>query len=177
MGVMFFYFIGMIIIGAISARRASGLEEFHLAGRRVKCVMLTSTLCATIVGASATLGMAGMGFKEGLTGAWWLLSGTAGLLVLALFFAQKIRAKSCYTLPELIGTFYGERVRIAASLLIIISWVGLISGQIIASGKILFALFGGSEQLFMVVSALVFIIYTVQEVSILLSGRTLSSLS
>jgi len=162
MGVMFFYFIGMIIIGAISARRASGLEEFHLAGRRVKCVMLTSTLCATIVGASATLGMAGMGFKEGLTGAWWLLSGTAGLLVLALFFAQKIRAKSCYTLPELIGTFYGERVRIAASLLIIISWVGLISGQIIASGKIRFALFGGSEQLFMVVSALVFIIYTVQ---------------
>jgi SSS family solute:Na+ symporter len=100
-------------------------------------------------------------FKEGLTGAWWLLSGTAGLLVLALFFAQKIRAKSCYTLPELIGTFYGERVRIAASLLIIISWVGLISGQIIASGKILFALFGGSEQLFMVVSALVFIFYTV----------------
>ena len=155
------YFIIMIVIGAISAKRVTGLDEFHLAGRRVTYVMLTSTLCATIVGASATVGMAGLGFKEGLTGAWWMLSGTIGLLVLAVFFAQKIRAKGCYTLPELIGTFYGERVRTAASALIIISWVGLISGQIIASGKILSALFDGNEQLFMAASALVFILYTV----------------
>lgn len=151
-----------MIIGAYSARQASGLEEFHLAGRKVSYAMLTSTLCATIVGASATVGMAGLGFKEGLTGAWWLLSGTVGLLFLALFFAEKVRATNCYTLPELIGTFYGERVRMAASLLIIVSWLGVISGQIIASGKILSALFGGSEQIFMAASAIVFILYTVQ---------------
>jgi SSS family solute:Na+ symporter len=159
---MICYFLSMITIGAVSARRASGLEEFHLAGRRVNYIMLTATLCATIVGASATVGMAGLGFKEGLTGAWWMLSGTIGLLVLSVFFAQKIRAKGCYTLPELIGTFYGEKVRTAASLLIIVSWMGVISVQIIASGKVLSALFGGSEQLFMAASALVFIIYTVQ---------------
>ena len=160
--VMICYFLSMITIGAVSARRASGLEEFHLAGRRVNYIMLTATLCATIVGASATVGMAGLGFKEGLTGAWWLLSGTVGLLVLSGFFAQKIRAKGCYTLPELIGTFYDDNVRTSASILIIISWIGVISVQIIASGKVLSALFGGSEQLFMAASALVFIIYTVQ---------------
>ena len=159
---MISYFIVMLLIGAVSAKRVTGLDEFHLAGRRVTYVMLTSTLCATIVGASATVGMAGLGFKEGLTGAWWMLSGTVGLLVLAVFFAQKIRAKGCYTLPELIGTFYGEKVRTAASLLIIISWIGVICVQIIASGKVLNALFGGSEQVFMAASALVFILYTVQ---------------
>lgn len=162
LAVMISYFIAMIVIGAISAKRVTGLDEFHLAGRRVKYVMLTSTLCATIVGASATVGMAGLGFKEGLTGAWWMLSGTIGLLVLSVFFAQKIRAKGCYTLPELIGTFYGEKVRTAASLLILISWIGVICVQIIASGKVLNALFGGSEQVFMATSALIFILYTVQ---------------
>ena len=159
---MISYFIVMIVIGAISAKRVTGLDEFHLAGRRVRYVMLMSTICATIVGASATVGMAGLGFKEGLTGAWWMLSGTVGLLVLSVFFAQKIRAKGCYTLPELIGTFYGEKVRTASSLLIIISWIGVICVQIIASGKVLNALFGGSEQMFMAASALVFILYTVQ---------------
>jgi len=162
LAVMISYFVVMLVIGTISAKRVTGLDEFHLAGRRVRYVMLTSTLCATIVGASATMGMAGLGFKEGLTGAWWMLSGTVGLLVLAVFFAQKIRAKGCYTLPELIGTFYGEKVRTAASLLIIISWIGVICVQIIASGKVLSALFGGSEQVFMAASALVFILYTVQ---------------
>ena len=53
--VMICYFLSMITIGAVSARRASGLEEFHLAGRRVNYIMLTATLCATIVGASATV--------------------------------------------------------------------------------------------------------------------------
>lgn len=152
----------MIAIGAASSKYADGLEEFHLAGRKVRHIMLTTSLCATIVGASATIGMAGMGFKEGLTGAWWLLSGTIGLLVLSALFAQKIRTTGCYTLPELIGTFYGEKVRIAASFLIIISWIGVISGQIIASGNVLSAIFGGNEHIFMVASAIVVIIYTIQ---------------
>jgi SSS family solute:Na+ symporter len=152
----------MMAIGAASSKYATGLDEFHLAGRKVRHIMLTATLCATIMGASATIGMAGMGFKEGLTGAWWLLSGTVGLLALSLLFVKRIRATGCFTLPELIGTFYGERVRMAASLLIIISWIGVISAQIIASGKVLHALFGGSEQIFMVASALIVILYTVQ---------------
>jgi solute:Na+ symporter, SSS family len=159
---MICYFLILMTIGAASSKYAAGLDEFHLAGRKVKHIMLTATLCATIVGASATIGMAGMGFKEGLTGAWWLLSGTIGLLMLSVLFAQRIRATGCYTLPELIGTFYGERVRMAASTLIIISWVGVISGQIIASGKVLSAIFGGNEHIFMVASAMVVILYTVQ---------------
>lgn len=155
------YFLMMMMIGLISAKYASGLLEYHLAGRRVTYIMLTTTLCATIIGASSTVGMAGLGFKEGLTGAWWLLSGTIGLLVLSFFFSQKIRAKGFYTLPQLIGSFYGDRVRILASLLIIVSWVGVICVQIIASGNILSTLFGGNGKIFVAGSAIVFILYTV----------------
>src|SRR5664280_2026274 len=102
------YFLAMLAIGAWGLRM-KGLEDFHLAGRSIKLVLLTGTFCATIIGASATLGMAGLGFSKGLPGAWWMLSGTGGLLVLATFFAEKVRATGCYTLPELVGSFYGER--------------------------------------------------------------------
>lgn len=149
----------MLAIGAWGLRM-KGLEDFHLAGRGIKLVLLTGTFCATIVGASATLGMAGLGFGKGLPGAWWMLSGTAGLLVLATFFAEKIRASRCCTLPELVGSFYGENARIAASILIAISWVGVIAVQIVASGKVLSAVFGGNEIILMAACTAVFVLYT-----------------
>ncbi len=135
------------------------LEDFHLAGRSLRMILLTGTFCATIVGASSTIGMAGLGFGKGLPGAWWMLSGTIGMLVLT-FFAGKIRSTGCYTLPQLVGSFYGERTRVAASVLIAVSWIGVIAVQIIASGSVLSAVFGGDLTLFMVACAAVFVLYT-----------------
>lgn len=155
------YLLAMLAIGAWGLR-TKGLEDFHLAGRGIRLVLLTGTFCASIIGASATLGMAGLGFSKGLPGAWWLLSGTAGLIVLATFFAERVRATGCYTLPELVGSFYGERARFAASVLIVISWVGVIAVQIVASGKVLGAVFGANETLFMAACTAVFILYTVR---------------
>lgn len=154
------YLLAMLAIGALG-RRIKGLEGFHLAGRRIKLVHLTGTFCASIIGASSTLGMAGLGFSNGLPGAWWMLSGTAGLLVLAAFFAKKVRESGCFTLPELVGSFYGDTSRIAASILIVVSWIGVIAAQILAAGKVLGAVMGGEEMLFMAACTAVFVIYTV----------------
>lgn len=153
------YLLAMLATGAWG-HRLKGREDFHLAGRSIKLVFLTGTFCASIIGASATLGMAGLGFSKGLPGAWWMLSGTAGLLVLATFFAGKVRASGCSTLPELVGSFYGERARFVASALIVISWVGVIAVQIVACGKVLGAVFGGNETLFMAACTAVFVLYT-----------------
>ena len=153
------YLLAMLTIGAWGLR-LRGLEDFHLAGRSIRAVLLTGTFCATIVGASSTIGMAGLGFRSGLPGAWWMLSGTIGMLILSLFFAEKIRSKGCYTLPELLGSFYGEKARTSASVLIAVSWVGVIAVQIAAAGKVLGALFGGNGTIFMIACTLVFVLYT-----------------
>lgn len=122
--------------------------------------MLIGTLCASVIGASATIGMAGLGFTRNLPGAWWMLSGTLGLLVLAFFFAEKARSTNCSTLPELVGSFYGKDVRTAASVLIILSWIGVIAVQIVASGKVLSAVFGESDALLMAACTAIFVLYT-----------------
>jgi solute:Na+ symporter, SSS family len=157
--VILIYMLAIISLGAFGARMKS-LEDFHLAGRKLRLFLLIGTFYATIIGASSTIGMAGLGFSKGLPGAWWMLSGTVGLLLLAAFFSDKIRATGCYTLPQLVGIFYGDLVRTAASLLIAVSWVGVIAVQIVASGKILGTIFGGDEALFMVACTAVFVIYT-----------------
>ena len=155
------YFLGMIAIGAVSRRKARGADDFFVAGRKGSTLLITGSLLATIVGGSATVGMAGLGFTQGLTGAWWLLVGSIGLVILGLFFAKKVRKLALYTLPELVEKQYDGRVALASSLLIVVAWIGIIAGQIIASGKILSVLGIGSPLLWMVLFTIVFIVYTV----------------
>ena len=104
------YFLGMIAVGMISRRKARGVDEFFVAGRKGSSLFITGSLLATIVGGSATVGMAGWGFSRGLTGAWWLLVGSIGLIVLGIFLAQKVRNFALYTLPELVEKQYDGRV-------------------------------------------------------------------
>ncbi len=155
------YFVGMIAVGLFSRRKARGTDEFFVAGRKGSSLLITGSLLATIVGGSATVGMAGLGFTRGLTGAWWLLVGSIGLVVLGFFFAEKVRKFALYTLPELVKEQYDSRVALAASILIVVAWVGIVAGQIIAAGKIMSVLEIGEPFWWMVLFTVVFVVYTI----------------
>ncbi len=155
------YFLGMVAVGVLSWRKARGADDFFVAGRKGSALFITGSLLATIIGGSATVGMAGLGFSQGLTGAWWLLVGSIGLAVLGLFFADRVRRFGLYTLPELVGKQYDRRIALVSSLLIVVSWVGIVAGQIIAAGKILSVLGIGSPLLWMVLFTIVFVAYTI----------------
>jgi SSS family solute:Na+ symporter len=159
--VVIVYFVAMVAIGLWSRRRARGAANFFVAGRSGSSFFITGSLLATIIGGSATVGMAGLGFSRGLTGMWWLLVGTVGLIVLGIFLAKKVRQFGLYTLPELVEKQYDKRLGLAASILIVISWLGIIAGQIVAAGKILSVLGMGDPTMWMIIFSAVFIVYTV----------------
>ena len=155
------YFVGMMWIGIGSVRRIKGIETFFVADRKGSALLITGSLVATIVGGSSTVGMAGKGFSWGIVGAWWLLVGVVGLLLLSLFLAKRVRSQGVFTLPELLERQYGGSVKTVASFVIVWAWMGIIGGQIVASGRILSTLMPGSLSLLMGVSAAVFIAYTI----------------
>jgi SSS family solute:Na+ symporter len=153
----------LVMMGiALGARKRAGTQNgFFVAHRQGNTVLITGSFIATAVGGSVTVGMAGLGFGQGLTGAWWLLVGSVGLVLLGTFFARKVRGAALYTLPELIEKQYGRRVGLAASILIVIAWIGVVAGQIVAAGTIL-SIFGiGSGVFWMVVFTVIFVAYTV----------------
>jgi SSS family solute:Na+ symporter len=154
------FFIGMILIGALSFRRIRGTEDFFVADRRGTPLLITGSLVATIVGGSSTIGMAGLGFEKGLVGAWWLLVGVVGLVILSCSLAKRVRRYALYTLPELLGEQYGSGVKLVASVIISIAWLGIIAGQMVAAGKILDVLIPGHFDLMILLSGGVFITYT-----------------
>ncbi|HEU65240.1 MAG TPA: sodium:solute symporter family protein [Chloroflexi bacterium] len=155
------YFLAIIGIGIWSKRRAESQDGFFVAQRKGSLPFITGSLIATAVGGSAAVGMAGLGFAQGLTGAWWLLVGSIGLALLGIFLARKVRGAALYTLPELIERQYDRRVSLAASILIVIAWVGVVAGQIVAAGNVLAVLGIGSIPFWMVVFTIVFVIYAI----------------
>jgi solute:Na+ symporter, SSS family len=154
------YFLIMVITGVFSRRMSGTVENFFVAGRRGSTVFITGSLLATILGGSATIGVAGLSYSRGLTGIWWLLAGSIGLVVLGLFLAGRLRKYALFTLPQLVQKQYGTSVSIVTSVIIVIAWVGVIAGQIVATGKILAVLGMGSPLVWMVVFTLVFVGYT-----------------
>jgi SSS family solute:Na+ symporter len=137
-----------------------GINSFFVADRRASFLFVVGSLFATIIGGSSTIGMAGLGYKQGLVGAWWLLVGAIGLFFLGLFLAEKVRGYSLYTLPEILEVQYGPEAKFFASGLIVIAWTGIIAGQIVAAGKILETILRAPPSLLMIITAFVFILYT-----------------
>ena len=155
------YSLAMIGIGLGVRKKVVSQNGFFIAQRKVSLAFITGSLVATAVGGSVTVGMAGLGFGQGLTGAWWLLVGSVGLVILGFFFARKVRGAALYTLPELAQKQYDHRVGLAASILIVIAWIGVVAGQIVAAGSFLSILGIGSGTFWMVVFTLVVVIYTI----------------
>ncbi len=154
------YFLAMIAVGIWSRRRSREADDFFVAGRKGSSLFITGSLLATIVGGSAIMVTSKLGFIRGLSGIWWLLVGSAGLLVLGIFLAKKVREFGLYTLPELVEKQYDKRVALAGSILIVIAWIGVIGAQIIAAGSIMGILGIGSPLLWMVIFTGVFVVYT-----------------
>ncbi|MFA5056159.1 MAG: sodium:solute symporter family protein [Dehalococcoidia bacterium] len=158
------YFAIIIAIGfhAYRKRRASDSNGFFVAGRSGGVLLIAGSLCATFMGSSVVIGMVGSGYSMGLPGAWWLLVGAIGLVILGLFLAKKVRKIGLYTLPELVEKQYGSKAGLIASLVIAVSWIAICAAQIIAAGKVLNVLVPSWDlNALMAICATVFVIYTV----------------
>lgn len=155
------YFVAIIGIGVWSKRRAGSQNGFFVAHRQGTLPLVTGSLVATAVGGSALVVTASLGFEHGLSGAWWLLVGSIGLVILGVFFARKVRGAALYTLPELVERQYDRGVSLAASILIVIAWIGVVAGQIVAAGIFLSILGIGTVTFWMVIFTLVVVIYSI----------------
>ena len=155
------YFLAIIGIGVWSKRRAGSQNGFFVAHRRGTLPLITGSLVATAIGGSALIVTSKLGFELGLPGAWWLLVGSVGLVLLGVFFARRVRGAALYTLPELVEKQYDRRVSLAAAILIVIAWTGVVAGQIVAAGSFLSVLGIGSTTFWVVIFTAVVVVYAI----------------
>ena len=157
--IIIFYLLLMILTGVFSARKIKSERDYYVAGRQGNIWQITGSLLATILGSSAILGTADLALTQGWAASWLLLSAALGLLVLVPV-SMLVKRKGKYTLPQMIGDFYGTEAKIISSFIISIAWIGIIAAQIIGAAKIMNGFTGLNYSLGVWGSGAIFIFYT-----------------
>ncbi|WP_167608659.1 sodium:solute symporter family protein [Maribellus sediminis] len=153
------YFLFIIGIGVYSAFRIKQPGDYYVAGKKAGMWQVSGSLLATILGGSAVLGTIELSQKIGWAALWFLFSAALGLFILVPI-SKYVRRFGHFTLPELLGRFYGKKAEIIASIIIPLAWLGIVAAQIIAAAKILSGLNTIGYQQAALISGVVFIVYT-----------------
>ncbi len=153
------YFLVILGVGFYSYFRIKTPADYYVSGKRAGLIPVSGSLLATILGGSAILGTIELSQKIGWAALWFLGSASFGLFLLVPI-SRFVHRFGNFTLPELLGKFYGKKAEIISSLIIPIAWIGIVAAQIIAAAKILNGLGFISYNNAALLSAAVFIVYT-----------------
>lgn len=153
------YFLFVVGVGVYSAFRIKKPDDYYVAGKKAGPVQVSGSLLATILGGSAVLGTIELSQKIGWAALWFLCSAALGLFVLVPL-SKYVKRFGHYTLPELLGRFYGKKAETIAATIIPLAWLGIVAAQIIAAAKILSGFHGLGYSEAAALSGLVFIAYT-----------------
>lgn len=157
--ILIVYGIILLLIGVYSFLKIKTPYDYFVAGKKIGVWQVSGSLLATILGGSAVLGTIGLSKTQSWASAWYILSASLGLFGL-LPIVAKVYIKGKFTLPELIGQYYGESARKVTSYIIPVAWLGIVAAQIIAGAQILVSFFGTSYPSGVLWTGIVFIIYT-----------------
>ncbi len=156
------YIILLFVIGLAECFKIKDFKDYAVAGKKQTFFRVFLALMATMIGASATMGMAEQTLKIGFSAFWWLGVGAIGLLLQAIFLSEKIRSFDANTLPELATKTVGEGAGKLLALIIAVSWVGIIGAQFVSLQKIISVMLPSyNKNLILVIIAAVVIMYTI----------------
>ena len=154
------YLTVVVLIGLRCTRHVHNADDFYVAGRRAGALQVAGSLLATVLGSSAILGSVDFAYAKGWAGAWFMLCGALGLT--GLFFMMKaLSSFKVYNLPELLGNFYGPRVRRVSSGVIALAWLGVVGAQLIGAAEITSAVCGVPYVISAIAIGMTFTCYTV----------------
>ena len=140
------YSAAQLALGAWISRRVRSSGDFFVAGRSLGPGLIFSTMLAANIGAGSTVGATGLGYQNGLSAIWWVLSAGLGSFVLAFWIGPAIRRvaaeRGLHTVGEYLEFRYGVTVRSVIAALLWIGSVFILAGQLIAVSWILYVIAG-----------------------------------
>ena len=157
------FIILTLVVGIVSSRmvKASG-RRLIVAGKSLPLAMVGTMLAAQAVDGNSSLGNVALVFEFGFwAGAVIPLGLGICLLVTAAFYAKPLNKMAMITLPDFYFRRYGNGAEGISGILMIISFLVLVAGNLAASGFILETVFGIDYFWGITISALVIVVYTI----------------
>ncbi len=154
------YLIIFIVIGILDEKKIHTFTDYSIAGKNQKLFSVVMTLLATVLGASTTIGITDTVYAIGFPGIWWLAFGALGLILQACFLSEGVREIDADTLPDLAKKTVGRTAELLIAIIIVVSWVGVVAGQLVAMNSLISFALGKSNAWIFAVVSLIVIAYT-----------------
>src|SRR5680860_796548 len=124
--IIIIYFLAVLLVGLFSYFKIKTPADYYVAGKKAGLIPVSGSLLATILGGSAILGTIELSQKTGWAALWFLICASLGLFIL-IPLSKYVTRFGNYTLPELLGFFYGKKAATIASVIIPIAWLGIVA--------------------------------------------------
>jgi len=146
----------------------AGLKEnfagFWVNNRKTKIALLVFTIVATQIGGGTIIGIASSTYKVGTGfGLVALISTLTGFLAIAWLapaikrFGNKTNA---FTLPEILAVRYGRLTQVVAGLVVVLAYLAMLAGQLVATGVIIQIWSGWSFYIALAIAAVGVVVYS-----------------
>lgn len=135
----------MVGVGVYFFRKNNNIEDYYVGGRSLGSWHIGLSVVATDVGGGFSIGLGGLGYLIGIAGSWMLFTGLIGAWLSAVVLIPVITRLSdkhkFFTLPQIFGHFYNQRVALIAGIISAIGYIGFTSSQLLAGAKLASATF------------------------------------
>lgn len=157
------YAAGIIVLGLWTSRFVRTSGDFFVAGRGLGPGLVFSSMLAANIGAGATVGAAGLAYRDGISAWWWSGSAGIGSLLLAFWVGPRLwrlaRAHGFYTTGDFLEFRYGPPVRTTVAAIIAVISLVILAAQLIAGAAIVTAITGAPRWVGALVGGAVMTIY------------------
>jgi SSS family solute:Na+ symporter len=150
-------------LGLWTARLIRGSSDFFVAGRSLGPGLVFASMLAANIGSGATVGAAGLAYRDGLSAWWW--SGSAGIASFALAFWVGPRLWTLakqhgfYTTGDFLEFRYGSAVRGVIAILVTFGCLWILAAQLMAGAAIISVLTGAPRWVGSVIGGAIMTIY------------------
>ncbi|HWI15880.1 MAG TPA: sodium:solute symporter family protein [Burkholderiales bacterium] len=139
------YLVVSVCIGLYAATKVKSSSDYVVAGRHLPLPFIIATVFATRFGSETVLGIPAKFLNDGLRGVVADPFGSSMCLILVgLFFARPLYRLGLLTIGDFYRGRYNRHVELAASICIVISYLGWVSAQITALGLVFSVLTHGA---------------------------------
>ncbi len=126
----------LTIIGIIKARQVKTQQDFSIAGRTLSPWVMVLTMLAVWIGTGSIVGNAEEAYRTG-AGALIIPFGTFIGMILLSLIATRARNIEASSVPEIIGSRFGQVARFLAVVALIMAYMVIVSYQFNAGGAVI----------------------------------------
>ncbi len=140
-GIIVVYMLALLGVGFYASRKIKDTMDFSIAGRKIGFPILLGTLIGTSIGAASTMGKAGKAYEIGIALFFATMAYAIGLFIFGLM-APAIRRLKVWNIPDALFLRYGNGMRLAFAITMVISVTALFGTQLIAVGLTITSMMG-----------------------------------